>query len=63
MAHMRWTREGGWSDRGVIPYGPLELTPGASVFHYCQSVFEGIKAYSERTAPCGPSAPATMPRA
>ena len=32
MAHMRWTREGGWSDRGVIPYGPLELTPGASVF-------------------------------
>ena len=45
MAHMRWTCEGGWSDRGVIPYGPLELTPGASVFHYCQSVFEGIKAY------------------
>ena len=45
MAHMRWTREGGWEDRGVIPYGPLELTPGASVFHYCQSVFEGIKAY------------------
>ena len=45
MAHMRWTREGGWSDRGVIPYGPLELTPGTSVFHYCQSVFEGIKAY------------------
>ena len=45
MAHMRWTREGGWDDRGVIPYGPLELTPGASVFHYCQSVFEGIKAY------------------
>ncbi len=45
MAHMRWTREGGWGDREVIPYGPLELTPGASVFHYSQSVFEGIKAY------------------
>ena len=45
MAHMRWTRGGGWSDREVIPYGPLNLTPGTSVFHYCQSVFEGIKAY------------------
>ncbi|WP_115727643.1 branched-chain amino acid aminotransferase [Actinomyces culturomici] len=45
MAHMRWTRDGGWSDRGVIPYGKLELTPGASVLHYAQSVFEGIKAY------------------
>ena len=45
MAHMRWTREGGWEDREVVPYGPLNLNPGASVFHYCQSVFEGIKAY------------------
>lgn len=45
MAHMRWTRSGGWSEHEVIPYGPLELTPGASVLHYSQSVFEGIKAY------------------
>lgn len=45
MAHMRWTRDGGWEDRGVIPYGPLTLTPGASVLHYAQSVFEGLKAY------------------
>ncbi|AKU65137.1 branched-chain amino acid aminotransferase [Schaalia meyeri] len=45
MAHMRWTREAGWTDHGVIAYGPLNLVPGASVFHYSQSVFEGIKAY------------------
>lgn len=45
MAHMRWTRDGGWQDRGVVPYGPLALTPGTAVLHYCQSVFEGIKAY------------------
>ena len=44
MAHMRWTRDGGWQDRGVVPYGPLALTPGTAVLHYCQSVFEGIKA-------------------
>ena len=42
MAHMRWTRDGGWQDRGVVPYGPLALTPGTAVLHYCQSVFEGI---------------------
>lgn len=45
MAHMRWTKGEGWSDRGVVPYGPLALTPGAAVLHYSQSVFEGIKAY------------------
>jgi branched-chain amino acid aminotransferase len=45
MAHMRWTPDQGWHDRGVIPFGPLELTPGAAVLHYSQSVFEGIKAY------------------
>ncbi|QPK81766.1 branched-chain amino acid aminotransferase [Schaalia sp. ZJ405] len=45
MAHMRWTREDGWTGREVIPFGPLELTPGASVLHYSQSAFEGIKAY------------------
>lgn len=45
MAHMRWIKGKGWTDRGVIPYGPLALTPGAAVLHYSQTVFEGIKAY------------------
>ncbi len=45
MAHMRWVRGEGWQDRGVIPFGPLGLTPAAAVLHYSQSVFEGIKAY------------------
>lgn len=45
MAHMRWIKGEGWTDRGVIPYGPLALTPGAAVLHYSQTVFEGIKAY------------------
>ncbi|WP_022868192.1 branched-chain amino acid aminotransferase [Schaalia vaccimaxillae] len=45
MAHMRWTRGEGWSQKEVIPFGPLTLTPGASVLHYAQEVFEGIKAY------------------
>lgn len=45
MAHMRWSKDEGWHDRGVISYGPLGLVPGAAVLHYSQSVFEGIKAY------------------
>lgn len=45
MAHMRWSAEDGWHDRGVIEYGPLALTPGSAVLHYAQSVFEGLKAY------------------
>lgn len=45
MAHMRWTREEGWHQREVIPFAPLALSPAASVLHYGQSVFEGIKAY------------------
>jgi branched-chain amino acid aminotransferase len=29
----------------VVPYGPLTLDPAASVFHYAQEIFEGLKAY------------------
>ena len=45
MAHMTWTAGEGWSDRRIEPYGPLKLDPGASVLHYAQEVFEGLKAY------------------
>ena len=45
LTHMTWTKDGGWSDRRVEPYEPLRLDPGASVLHYAQEVFEGLKAY------------------
>ncbi len=45
MAHMTWTPDQGWHDRGVIPFEDLHLSPAAAVLHYSQSVFEGIKAY------------------
>ncbi|MBI0085991.1 MULTISPECIES: branched-chain amino acid aminotransferase [Bifidobacterium] len=45
MAHMEWTSNDGWKDRRVEPYGPLRLDPGASVLHYAQEAFEGLKAY------------------
>ena len=35
----------GWHDGRIVPYGPLSLDPAASVFHYGQEMFEGMKAY------------------
>ncbi len=45
MARATWTPEGGWQNLRVEPYGPLSLDPAASVFHYGQEIFEGLKAY------------------
>lgn len=45
MARISWTREKGWHDRRVEPYGPVQLDPAAAVLHYGQEIFEGLKAY------------------
>ncbi|MFD0673210.1 branched-chain amino acid aminotransferase [Cohnella sp. GCM10027633] len=35
----------GWHSPQIVPYQPIMLDPSAKVFHYGQSVFEGLKAY------------------
>lgn len=35
----------GWHRPRIAPYEPVTLAPSASVFHYGQAVFEGLKAY------------------
>lgn len=45
LSHIRYTREQGWHAHTVKPYGPIVLDPAASVFHYAQEIFEGLKAY------------------
>src|SRR5690606_30496563 len=35
----------GWHNPRIEPYHPIELDPAAKVFHYGQTVFEGLKAY------------------
>ena len=45
MLTIRWTRDGGWQDARLTPYGPLVLDPATSALHYGQSVFEGFKVY------------------
>jgi branched-chain amino acid aminotransferase len=45
MAIATWTAGSGWHDARITSFGPLELSPATAVFHYAQSVFEGMKAY------------------
>lgn len=45
MVEIQWNLDTGWHDARVIPYGPLQLDPAASVLHYAQEIFEGLKAY------------------
>jgi branched-chain amino acid aminotransferase len=45
MAIATWDQENGWHDARITAFGPLELSPATSVFHYAQTVFEGMKAY------------------
>ena len=40
-----YTQGKGWHDPRIVPYQPLTLEPASMVFHYGQTVFEGLKAY------------------
>lgn len=43
-------REGeGWYQADVLPYSPIALDPAASVFHYGQALFEGMKAFRQES--------------
>lgn len=37
-----------WQNPRIVPYGSLSMEPGASVFHYGQALFEGMKAFRNR---------------
>lgn len=43
----KFSGERGWHDLRVEPYGPIQLEPTAGVFHYGQSLFEGMKAFRQ----------------
>lgn len=44
MLRADW-KEGEWTAAEIVPYGPIQMSPGAPVFHYGQAFFEGMKAY------------------
>ena len=38
---------GEWQTPVIKPYSPITLDPAAKIFHYGQSIFEGMKAYKD----------------
>ncbi|RDY71406.1 branched-chain amino acid aminotransferase [Halobacillus trueperi] len=45
MFVMDYEENKGWHEPRIVPYEPLTLDPAAMIFHYGQTVFEGLKAY------------------
>lgn len=45
MFTMDYEKGKGWHDAKIVPYGPIPMDPAAKVFHYGQTIFEGMKAY------------------
>ncbi len=45
MFVMDYTEGIGWHDPSIVPYQKLTLDPASMIFHYGQSVFEGLKAF------------------
>ncbi|MEV7327460.1 branched-chain amino acid aminotransferase [Micromonospora sp. NPDC093244] len=48
MITLRWDAEQGWHDGRLEAFHDIALPPSASVFHYGQEIFEGMKAYRQR---------------
>ena len=46
MVSISWDEGAGWHDATLGPRGPIALDPAASVLHYAQEIFEGLKAYA-----------------
>jgi branched-chain amino acid aminotransferase len=44
MLTVEW-KGGAWGKPAIVPYGPIALDPAASVLHYGQAMFEGMKAF------------------
>ena len=41
-------KEGKWQNPTIKPFAPISLMPSAKIFHYGQSIFEGMKAYKDK---------------
>ncbi len=40
-------KNGAWETPKIMPYQPISLEPSSKIFHYGQSIFEGMKAYKD----------------
>ena len=37
-------KNGNWGAPEIVPFQPISLMPSSKIFHYGQSIFEGMKA-------------------
>ncbi len=54
MFSAEWSN-GAWGRGELLPYGPIEILPGARALQYAELVFEGLKAYKVVAAGNGTS--------
>ncbi|KAJ7169634.1 branched chain amino acid aminotransferase [Mycena filopes] len=47
MLTIPWDAVSGWGTPEIKPYGPFAMEPSATVLHYAQTLFEGMKAYRD----------------
>ena len=40
-------KKGEWGLPQIVPFEPMPMMPSAKIFHYGQSIFEGMKAYKD----------------
>ena len=45
MFIMDYEKGKGWFDPRIVPFGPFQISPAATVLHYAPEIFEGMKAY------------------
>lgn len=48
MYSVEWA-DGRWGQGSLLPYGPIQIAPGARALHYGEFIFEGMKAYRAGT--------------
>ncbi len=45
MFIMDYSKEAGWHNARIVPFGPFPIHPASTVLHYGSEIFEGLKAY------------------
>ena len=48
MFVMDYSKEKGWHDARIIPFGRIDIHPASTVLHYGSEIFEGLKAYRRK---------------
>ncbi len=48
MFIMDYSKEAGWHDARIVPFGPFPIHPASTVLHYGSEIFEGLKAYRRK---------------